>query len=312
MSGLPQTCGCSERTWVLPAAMSATASARGAVRSVWFALPNSRLRLANPALPSGRPTLPANWYASPSPAPCMPVLTSNDPPEAASLSWKFITPAIASEPYCAAAPSRSTSTWRSAMAGITEMSGPWEPYATPLPPCHSSTEERWRRLPLMSTSVWSGARLRSMAGRTTVEAPWIGWVLELNDGMTVRSCSFRSPAPRRRRSVDDRTSTGTADSVALRGAAREPTTTVSSLKPASRLSISAGDRPSAATSSGVIPSAWPSCSISSAAGRPACCAAFSCGAPNAASASASHAGASSASARATRRCARCRVLMYIV
>ena len=210
----------------------------------------------------------------------MPVLSSNDPPEAVSLSWKFITPAIASEPYCAAAPSRSTSTWRSAMAGITDMSGPWDPYATPLPPCHSRTEERWRRLPLMSTSVWSGARLRSMAGRTTVEAPWIGWVLVLNDGMTVRSWSFRSPAPRLTRSVADSTSTGTADSVTLRGRARDPTTTVSSVNPASRLSISAGESPSASTSSGVIPSAWPSSSISAAVSSCVCsCRLSSRGAP---------------------------------
>ena len=64
-----------------------------------------------------------------------------------------------------------------------------------------------------------------MAGRTTVDPPLIGWVLALNDGMTVRSWSFGSPAPWLRRSVADRTSTGTADGVALRGSAREPTTT---------------------------------------------------------------------------------------
>ena len=112
---------------MLPAAMSATASRRGAVRSVGLALPYSRLRLAKPAEPSGSPRLPANCADSPSPVPYMPVLTATDPPEAASLSWKFITPAMASEPYCAAAPSRSTSTCRSAMAGMTEMSGPCEP-----------------------------------------------------------------------------------------------------------------------------------------------------------------------------------------
>ena len=56
----------------------------------------------------------------------------------------------------------------------------------PLPPCQSTIEERCRRLPLISTSVWSGARLRSMAGRTTVDTPLIGWVLVLNDGMMVR------------------------------------------------------------------------------------------------------------------------------
>ena len=68
MSGSPQTCGRSEGTCVLPAAMSASASRRGAARLVGFALPYSRLRLANPVAPSGRPMFPANWAASPSPA----------------------------------------------------------------------------------------------------------------------------------------------------------------------------------------------------------------------------------------------------
>ena len=94
-----------------------------------------------------------------------------------------------------------------------------------------------------------------MAGRTTVDAPPIGCVLTLNDGMTVRSWSFRSPPPCRTRSVAVSTSTGTADSVALRASAREPTTTVSSVKPARRPCISAGDSPSASTSAGVMPSA---------------------------------------------------------
>ena len=261
MSGSPQTCGRSEGTCVLPAAMSATASRRGAARSVRFALPYSMLRLANPAAPSGRPTLPANWADSPSPARYIPVLSSTLPPARASSSWKFITPAMASEPYWAAAPSRSTSTCRSAIAGMAEMSGPCEPNATPLPPCQSTIEERCRRLPLISTSVWSGARLRSMAGRTTVDTPLIGWVLALNDGMRVRSWSFRSPAPWLTRSVADSTSTGTADSVALRGCAREPTTTVSSANPASSRSISAGDNPRASISAGVSPSARPSSSV---------------------------------------------------
>src|SRR4028119_1342708 len=40
------------------------------------------------------------------------------PPERRSESWKLITPAIASDPYWAAAPSRSTSTRLSAMVGM--------------------------------------------------------------------------------------------------------------------------------------------------------------------------------------------------
>ena len=190
MSGEPQTCGVSDGTSVLPAARRAMASLRGALRLVGFEPPYSRLRLAKPVAPSGRPTLAATFVASPSPpSPSRnaPALYSKDPPEAASLSWKFITPAMASEPYCAAAPSRSTSTCRSAMAGMAEMSGPCEPNATPLPPCQSMMDERWRRLPLTSTRVWSGARLRSIAGRTTVEASLIGCVLTANDGTMVRS-----------------------------------------------------------------------------------------------------------------------------
>ena len=152
-SGSPQTCGRSEVTCVLPAAMRAIAPRRGAARSVGFALPYSRLRLAKPVAPSGRPTLPANRVDSPSPARYIPVFNSTEPPARASVSWKFITPAIASEPYCAAAPSRNTSTCRSTIAGMAEMSGPCEPNATPLPPCQSTIEERCRRLPLISTSV---------------------------------------------------------------------------------------------------------------------------------------------------------------
>ena len=187
MSGEPQTCGVSDATSVLPAARRAMASPRGALRLVGSALPYSRLRLAKPVAPSGSPALAPRFIARPPPSPNPPMLYSTAPPEAASLSWKFITPAMASEPYCAAAPSRSTSTCRSAMAGMVEMSGPCEPNATPLPPCQSMIDERWRRLPLTSTSVWSGARLRSIAGRTTVEASLMGWVLTANDGTIVRS-----------------------------------------------------------------------------------------------------------------------------
>ena len=282
---------------MLPAAIRATASLRGAARLVPFDSPYSRLRLANPVAPSGRPTLPASRYDSPSPPPNRPVSSSSDPPEAASLSWKFITPAMASEPYWAAAPSRSTSTCPRAMAGMVEMSGACEPYATPLPPCQSMIDERWRRLPLTRISVWSGARLRSMAGRTTVDAPPMGWVLTLNDGMTVRSCSFRSPAPWRPRSAADSTSTGTGDEVTVRGSAREPTTTVSSANPASRPRSSSGDSPSASTSAGVMPRARPSSSASVSAGSSV----GSCRLSGRAAASASAANASARSTVANRR-----------
>ena len=141
-----------------------------------------------------------------------------------------------------------------------------------------------------------------MAGRTTVDTPLIGWVLALNDGMMVRSWSFRSPAPWLTRSVADSTSTGTADSVALRGCAREPTTTVSSVKPAIRLRISSGDSPRASISSGVIPSARPSSSASgSVRSSTGSCVSLSCGSAAAPAAGNVNTGPSIASVSTNRR-----------
>ena len=56
-------------------------------------------------------------------------------------------------------------------------------------------DERWRRFPLTSTRVWSGARLRSIAGRTTVEVSLIGCVLTAKDGTIVQSWSCRLTDP---------------------------------------------------------------------------------------------------------------------
>ena len=92
---------------------------------------------------------------------------------------------MASDPYCADAPSRSTSTCRRAMDGMVEMSGPCAPSVTPAN--QAMTDDRCRRLPLTSTSVWSWARLRRLAGRTSVAASLIGWVATLNDGISVRN-----------------------------------------------------------------------------------------------------------------------------
>ena len=247
----------------MPAARRAMASLRGALRFVGSEPPYSKLRFAKPVAPSGSPALPATVYPRPSPAPKRPAMYSRLAPSRASLSAKFMTPAMASEPYCAAAPSLSTSTCLRAIAGIAEMSGPWDPNATPFPPCQSMIDDRWRRLPLTRTSVWSGARLRSIAGRTTVEASLMGCVLTLNDGTTVRSCSCRLVAPWRAMFSVDRTSTGTADAVTVRGAARVPTTTVSSVKPASRACISPSVSPRASSSSTSTPSARASCVIAS-------------------------------------------------
>ena len=134
-----------------------------------------------------------------------------------------MTPAMASEPYCAAAPSRSTSTCRRAIEGMADRSGPCEPSAMPLP-SQAMTAARCRRLPLTRTSVWSGAMLRRLAGRTTVAASLMGWVLTLNDGTTVRNWLVRSTSPWLTKSWAVMTSTGTGDAVIERGSARVPTT----------------------------------------------------------------------------------------
>ena len=68
---------------------------------------------------------------------------------------------------------------------MVEMSGPCVPSVTP--PNQTRIAERWRRLPLTSTSVWSWARLRRLAGRTSEAAPLIGWVATLNEGTRFRN-----------------------------------------------------------------------------------------------------------------------------
>ena len=135
---------------------------------------------------------------------------------------------MASEPYCAEAPSRRTSTCFRAIAGMTDMSAPCAPSETPLP-CQTTSELRWRRLPLISTSVWSGAKPRRLAGRTSVEASLMGWVLTLKEGTTVLTRFCKSASPCLTISALLTTSTGTADSTTERGFAREPMTTNSSM-----------------------------------------------------------------------------------
>ena len=159
------------------------------------------------------------------------------PPCLASLSWKLSTPAMASEPYCAAAPSRSSSTCRTAMAGMVEMSGPCEPSDRPLP-SHAMTAPRWRRLPLTRISMWSGARLRKFIGRIAVAASEIGCVLTLNEGASTRTRSAMSDDGCARSCSAVSTSTGTGERVTVGRPwlRRVPTTTTSSVRPYARSS----------------------------------------------------------------------------
>src|SRR5439155_600791 len=77
----------------------------------------------------------------------------------------FITPAMASEPYWAAAPSRSTSIRSIAAAGIAFRSTPTVPRPNVPLTCTNALE--WRRLPLTRTSTWSETRraYAELAGR---------------------------------------------------------------------------------------------------------------------------------------------------
>ena len=77
----------------------------------------------------------------------------------------FTTPAMASEPYWAEAPSRSTSIRSIALTGIAFRSTPLEPAAMPY--AKLFTRAVWcRRHPFSKTSVWSGLRPRRVKGRT--------------------------------------------------------------------------------------------------------------------------------------------------
>ena len=75
----------------------------------------------------------------------------------------FITPDMASEPYCAEAPSLSTSILFMALTGIAFMSTPAVPFPTDVFTCIRAL--LWRRFPFTSTRTWSGPRPRSVAGR---------------------------------------------------------------------------------------------------------------------------------------------------
>ena len=186
----------------------------------------------------------------------MPCLASTLPPLLASFRTKLTTPAMASEPYCAAAPSRSTSTRSMALAGMAEMSGPWAPSEAPLE-IHWMTAPRCRRLLLTSTSVWSGAMPRRLIGRSNAAASRDGFVLTWKAGMVVRSRLLMSPLPWPVNAPLGMASTGTGESAAERGAARVPTvTTISSMSWAS--SLSAGSSAVSAKPAGASIAATPS------------------------------------------------------
>ena len=142
---------------------------------------------------------------------------------------RLMTPAMASAPYWATAPSRSTSTLRTAMPGIMPMLGPWDP----LPAAGTNSEINaalCRRLPLTMMSVWSGARPRNDVERTKV-SPSPEAMGALYEGARARRLSVRSAwLPTLPISSADSTSTGAVTSPAERAVRkREPTTITSSI-----------------------------------------------------------------------------------
>src|SRR5262245_4096792 len=139
---------------------------------------------------------------------------------APDLSTMLITPAIASEPYWAAAPSRRTSIFSMAEAGIAFRSTPVVP--RPMTPLVTMCALWWRRLPLTSTSTWSGPRPRSVAGRTVSAPSEMVGRGKLNAGDSVWRIAFVSLAPAVWICFRVSTSTGTAFSASAPGA-REPT-----------------------------------------------------------------------------------------
>src|SRR2546426_9821406 len=136
----------------------------------------------------------------------------------------LITPAMASEPYWAAAPSRNTSIRSMAAAGIAFKSTPTVP--RPNVPLTCTSAGGCRRLPLTSTSTWSGPRPRRLAGLMWSEPSAMVWWDALNDGASVARIWFTSVWPVSCTSWEVMTSTGTGVSTAVRDV-RAPTTTIS-------------------------------------------------------------------------------------
>jgi len=118
----------------------------------------------------------------------------------------LITPAMASEPYCAAAPSRSTSMRAMAFIGMALRSTGEEPRPS-VPLTLTMAVVCWR-LPLISTRVSSGERPRSCAGWIASVPSVIEGCGKLNEGSKVRNACASDGAPVASRSLGVSTSIG--------------------------------------------------------------------------------------------------------
>ena len=152
-----------------------------------------------------------------------------------------MTPAMASEPYWAAAPSRNTSMRSIALVGILLKSTA----ALPLPTFDSvlMTELTWRRFPLTRTSTWSGLKPLNWADLTISVWPELDWRGMLKEATAACNKPPSSPAilGDLTRSSAVMTSTGTRLSSTARSWERVPIVTISSI------SLSAAEPASCAT-----------------------------------------------------------------
>ena len=110
-----------------------------------------------------------------------------------SFNTMFITPAIASEPYCAAAPSRRISILLIALAGIEFKSVPVFPL--PRVPKRLTNDDWCLLFPLINTNVWSGPIPLKDAGSTWSAPSDPDCLLALNDGATYCKSSLISILP---------------------------------------------------------------------------------------------------------------------
>jgi hypothetical protein len=129
---------------------------------------------------------------------------------------------MASEPYWAEAPSRSTSMRSMAEAGIRSRST-----GAPPRPTRARLLIRavpWRRLPLTRNRAWSPFRPRMVMARTVHEVPPPLMPGRLNDGIRVLSTSFRPTLPVAVSCALEITSTGAGLSATVRRTPRTPVT----------------------------------------------------------------------------------------
>jgi hypothetical protein len=91
-------------------------------------------------------------------------------------------------------------------------------------PLTFTSDEAWRRFELSSTSVWSGDRPRSVAGRIVSVPSARPGRGKLNEGNAMDSAWLSSVTPTLARASADTMSTATAVSSADRSATRVPVT----------------------------------------------------------------------------------------